>query len=67
MVEDLAVLLLPATDIFGEVELQRQFQVEVSMSLSHLFDHEFDSARQLQAHRRYPVELGPPVHAVSDY
>ena len=43
------------------------FQMEGSMRLSPLFGHEFDSARQLQAHRRYPVELGVPAHIVSDF
>ena len=44
-----------------------QLLVEISVSFSHLFDHEKDSARQLQDHRRYLVELGVPAHVVWDF
>ena len=54
--------------LHGKSERQHssQLPVEISVSFSHFFDHEMDSARQLQAHRRYLVELGVAAHVVSD-
>ena len=43
-----------------------QLPVEDSVRCSQLFNHEIDSARQLQAHQRYLVELSVPAHVVLD-
>ena len=55
-----------ATFFHGEIKRHNssQFQADGSMRLSHLFDYEFDSPRQLQAHQKHPVELGVSAHAL---
>merc|ERR1712012_1510010 len=41
--------------------------VEVMCRLTHLFDHEIDTTRQLHAHRRNLLELGVGPQTISDY